>query len=212
MNDGITRRSTEGRWGRRVAPTAPCRNALRASPGVNGLAPTWIRRVYGCSLRAEAITRRTSKADLLATREAVARAPTHRALLRTDSGGWRSVACPERRTPAISRACSKRLMGFEPSTFCMASRARGADSARTSLQRGGFSAPGAHEGFPEIPGKSRGFGYRMGTEALRLLLPRAAKRRRPGLARTRCERVRTRCPVQGPRRPARRPCRSRGQP
>jgi hypothetical protein len=52
----------------------------------------------------------------------------------------------------------ERLKGFEPSTFCMASRTCGADPTRICLQTGDFWAPGADEGFPAFTGRSRGFG------------------------------------------------------
>jgi hypothetical protein len=48
------------------------------------------------------------------------------------------------------RPSQKRLMGFEPSTFCMASRTWSADSARTSLQAAGFRDRGAQEGLPGL--------------------------------------------------------------
>ena len=62
-------------------------------------------------------------------------------------------------TPADRRRpFQERLMGFEPTTFCMASRAGGADSPGLCLQIAGFSASSAHKGFPAFTGRSRGFG------------------------------------------------------
>ena len=44
-------------------------------------------------------------------------------------------------------------------------------------EKTGFSASGGQEAFPGFTGRSRGFGYSMGTQPLRLWLPRTARRR-----------------------------------
>jgi hypothetical protein len=56
------------------------------------------------------------------------------------------------------RAFAKRLMGFEPTTFCMASRTCGPDAARTSLQAEAFSSARVPEGFPAFAGSHGGLG------------------------------------------------------
>jgi hypothetical protein len=58
----------------------------------------------------------------------------------------------------------KRLKGFEPSTFCMASRTFRADLSRICLQTSGFSAPTAWKAFPAFTGRSREFRHPMGTQ------------------------------------------------
>jgi hypothetical protein len=51
-------------------------------------------------------------------------------------------AAPTKKT-CKCRPSAKRLKGFEPSTFCMASRTCGVDFTRMCLQRGGSEAPRA---------------------------------------------------------------------
>jgi hypothetical protein len=58
----------------------------------------------------------------------------------------------KREKPRKSRLFRERLKGFEPSTFCMASRACGPDSGRISLQTARFPSPMRREGFPALPG------------------------------------------------------------
>jgi hypothetical protein len=67
------------------------------------------------------------------------------------------AACVHKR-PANATPFLERLMGFEPTTFCMASSMHCASFARISLQTDASSLARAHEGFRVFPGRSRGFG------------------------------------------------------
>ena len=80
--------------------------------------------------------------------------------------------------------------------------------AHIPCKRWGSRMRAAFYDSPAFTASSRGFGYRMGSGGAET---RVTRRRRPRLARLRCGRVRTWWPVQSPRRPARRPCRSRGR-
>jgi hypothetical protein len=62
-----------------------------------------------------------------------------------------------RETPHFAGPFPKRLMGFEPTTFCMASRTRGRVWATTCLQTGGFSRLCAQPGILGFHGDSRQF-------------------------------------------------------
>ena len=103
----------------------------------------------GIADRLDASTRRVSVGKMTEPR-------TFRPLAGQDAGGPSGTENAEPARRAGSRG--ERLMGFEPATFCMASRACGADSARIRLQRGGFWDLGREECFPAFTGRSRGFG------------------------------------------------------
>jgi hypothetical protein len=125
-----------------------------------------------------------------------------RAITPPGRGGERSSVGSRRTSPASTKKTYKcrpfqeRLKGFEPSTFCMASRTCGSDSTRTCLQTGGFWAAAAHEASRHSPGNHGGLGSEWVVELAQGLGSAAAPRpdmlhpahaRRRGLA---CERYR----------------------
>ena len=59
----------------------------------------------------------------------------------------------------------KRLMGFEPTTFCMASRTCSPDSVRKVAGNSGFPRYRRGVGFPGFHWETTGLGHRMGTRA-----------------------------------------------
>src|SRR5215218_10262111 len=68
-------------------------------------------------------------------------------------------------SPAKAWLSGERLKGFEPSTFCMASRTCSPDSVRKVAGNSGFPRYRRGVGFPGFHWETTGLGHRMGTRA-----------------------------------------------
>src|SRR5918992_4148733 len=78
--------------------------------------------------------------------------------LRAEPMMWLHQPTAQRKRPANCRPFAKRLMGFEPTTFCMASRTWGhADCLDIPAKIGGFTLESRRRRCPAFTAKSREF-------------------------------------------------------